>query len=78
MEEVYSCIKTEDEFIFSTNLVRISEFSGIPYHRLYKALSNGTSSTEIDGYKLYKGELVKGRQRVSKEKLNKIDKFFNE
>ena len=53
--------------MFASNLRAICREFDIRYHKLYHALNNGSTAIKIDGVEVYKGELIKGNQRVKKQ-----------
>ena len=61
----YFCVRQEDnDFVITTTIQGVSEFSGIAYHRVYEALKNGSGISEIDGFLMGGKPIKKGRQRV--------------
>jgi len=65
---MFFCIEKETgRYIFTSNLKAISREFGVKYHKLYNVLRNGSTVAKIDGLKVYKGELLKGSQRVIKQ-----------
>lgn len=83
---IYFCLnKNDHSFTLATNIKAVSEFSGEPYHRVYRILSNGLDLHETPDYIYARGKPVKGNQRLpgdNKKEIEKKDKtfddFFNE
>lgn len=75
---IYICYSAATgEFNVSTNIKSISQASGIPYHKAYRLLSNGTGTIKHGEYLLGKTDkLLKGSQRVSTKKEPEFDDFF--
>lgn len=77
--------KNNYSFVMTTNIKAIEEFTGIPYHRVYRILSNGVDLKETDDFIFAWGEPVKGKQRIpgrpkkkkSKGPPEEIDDFDN-
>ena len=62
------CLDRETQrFVIATNLRSVSREFEIPYYRLQRAFSNGTVRKEIGKYVIYKGEVLKGNQRIIKK-----------
>lgn len=62
------CIKKDTgEYIFTSNLRAVSERFGVKYHKLFNKMRHGAETAEIEGLEIYKGELVKGNQRVKRK-----------
>ena len=75
---IYICYNASDKsFTASTNIKSVSEVTGIPYHKAYRMLSNGTGTVEHGEYIIGKTEdLLKGKQRIP-DKKGEFDDFFN-
>ena len=55
-----------DRFILATNLKAVSEFSGIPYHKIYNWFQNGSDVHKDEKFFCVKAEVVRGKQRIQK------------
>lgn len=80
---IYVCFDEDSElFTVSTNLKGISEAIGASYYKLYRLLSNGSTTINFDNrYKIGKtGEIIKGKQRVKKknELPDDLNNFLND
>ena len=51
----------------ATNLAALSRVSGVPYNKLSHLFRNGTDTHETMNYLLFRSELIKGKQRVTKQ-----------
>ena len=57
------------KFIIATNLTAVSDFAGIPYHKMYGWFNNGSTGPMAyveDNFICGRSDLVRGRQRLSK------------
>ena len=57
--------KNDHSFAMATNIKAIEEFTGMPYHKVYRILSNGQNLKETDDFIFARGEPVKGKQRIA-------------
>ena len=61
----YFCIRRDDnDYVITTTIQAVHEFSGLPYYKVYDAIKNGHGLSEIDGFLMGGAPLKKGRQRV--------------
>jgi hypothetical protein len=61
----YFEIKT-DKFILASNMKSISEFAGIPYHKVYNWFNNDTDIHKDEEVLCVRTEMVRGKQRLQK------------
>jgi hypothetical protein len=63
-----------DRHILATNIAAVSEFSGLPYHKIRNWFVNGSSVHKDENYICIQTEIIRGKQRIQKkEKKGKID-----
>ena len=61
--------------LITTNLKSLSEFSGIPYHKVYNWFRNGTDVHIQDSIVCFRDNLSRGKQRIPKKQKKKEEKF---